>query len=103
MLVLTAIVLDLVFAAVAFGVRTVVQVRRTGDPGWRLGRPHSGAEAGARLLLFAAAALLAIAAWLAARADAGWHPVAAVGVVLAVASVAFVAVAQLQMGSSWRI
>jgi hypothetical protein len=37
---LLALVLDLAFLISAFGIRTVVQLRRTGDSGWRLGGAH---------------------------------------------------------------
>jgi protein-S-isoprenylcysteine O-methyltransferase Ste14 len=96
-----ALVLDLAFLLLAFGGRTLVQWRRTGDAGWRLGRPHSRAEGVARGLLVGACALLgAGVAW-------GWEAepraTAAAGIAAAVAGIAIVVVAQLQMGASWRI
>jgi protein-S-isoprenylcysteine O-methyltransferase Ste14 len=99
---LTALVLDIVFVAVAFGLRTLVQVRRTGDPGWRLGRPHSVAEGVSRALLVGAAMLLLVAAVTVGHRR--WPgTVGATGVAVAIASIALVALAQLQMGASWRI
>jgi protein-S-isoprenylcysteine O-methyltransferase Ste14 len=91
---------DLIFLAVAFGARTLVQRRRTGDSGWRLGRPHSSGEAVARGLMVAAG-LLGVA--LVAPGGPAPRVVFEVGALLAVFSVGFVAVAQIQMGASWRI
>lgn len=99
-MVLAAAVLDVVFLLVAFGWRTVVQRRRTGDSGWRLGRPHSAVEAGARLLMVGAGVALGVSL---ALADPGPIPAGTVGAVLAGGAIAFVGVAQLQMGASWRI
>ena len=95
------VLLDVLFLAVAFGVRTLVHRRRTGDSGWRLGRPHSPAEAAARGLLVGAGLLLGIAV-VATRPPAA-PVVFGVGAIVALLSVAYVAVAQLQMGASWRI
>lgn len=100
-MVLVAVVLDLLFVAVAFGVRTWVQRRRTGDSGWRLGKPHSAAEGLARVLLVGSGLLLVAAL---VTADGPMPPVVSVGaVVVAVASIVVVALAQLQMDDSWRI
>jgi protein-S-isoprenylcysteine O-methyltransferase Ste14 len=97
-----ALVLDVLFLGLAFGLRTAMQVRRTGDAGWRLGRPHSPAELAARLLLFGAAVLLLLGLL---RADRGRLPGVASwgGVAMSVAAIALVTVAQLHMGASWRI
>jgi len=95
------IAVDLIFLAVAFGARTLVQRRRTGDSGWRLGRPSGPAEAAARALLVGAGVLLGVG--LVASDGPASSAVFAVGALLAVLSVGFVAVAQLQMGASWRI
>jgi len=100
-MVLVAFVLDLVFIVVAFGARTWVQRRRTGDMGWRLGRPHSAAEAGARALLVGSA--LAIVASLVTTEESPSAVVASLSVAGATASIVLVAVAQLQMAESWRI
>lgn len=99
-MILIATIADIVFLLVAFGVRTLVQVRRTGDAGWRLGRPQSAAEAVARLSIVAGVVTLGVAL---ATADPGTGPIAVFGVALAASSIALVTVAQLQMGSSWRI
>lgn len=91
--------LDLLFLAAAFGARTVLQWRRTGDTGWRLGRPHSPAELAARLLLVIGGALLGVSL----RSEPTPGTLGALGVTIAVAAIGLVVVAQLQMGSSWRI
>lgn len=96
------LILDVVFLILAFGLRTVVQWRRTGDGGWRLGRPHSVAEALARLAI-AAGAILAFAGLAFDQTAAVGAPVGVLGVAVAVAGVALTTVAQLGMGSSWRI
>lgn len=100
-MVLVALVLDLMFVVVAFGARTWVQRRRTGDSGWRLGRPHSAAEALARILLFGSALSIVVA--LATAEESPPAAVASLSVALAIASIVLVAVAQLQMAESWRI
>ena len=96
-----ALVLDLVFVTVAFGARTWVQRRRTGDSGWRLGRPHSAAEALARVLLIGS--VLAIVVALVSEAEAPPTVIAILSAGVAVGSIVLVAVAQLQMAESWRI
>jgi protein-S-isoprenylcysteine O-methyltransferase Ste14 len=96
-----ALWLDLVFVVVAFAVRTWVQRRRTGDWGWRLGRPDSAAEGLARVLLLGSA--VAIVAALVTAETSSPAAVAGVSVAIAIASVALVGVAQLQMAESWRI
>ena len=100
-MVLVTLVLDLVFVVAAFGARTWVQRRRTGDTGWRLGRPHSAAEAVARILLFGSAT--AIVAALVTAEESPSAVVASLSVAGATASIVLVAVAQLQMAESWRI
>lgn len=99
------LVLDLVFLVVAFGVRTLVQLRATDDSGWRLGRPHSRGEAAARAFLFGAFVCFVASIVFGFRDGSertlgivqGW------GVVLVIAAIALVFTAQLQMGESWRI
>lgn len=105
-----ALVLYVLWAVVAFGARTVIQVRRTGDSGFRAsgGRPGS-TEWWARVLFVAALAtgLAAPVATLAGlveplpRLDA--TALGIVGAVLAVAGIAGTLWAQLAMGDSWRI
>jgi protein-S-isoprenylcysteine O-methyltransferase Ste14 len=96
-----ALVLDLAFVLTGFVGRSLLQWRRTGDFGWRLGRPHSPAELGARVLLVGAGVLLGVSV------VTGWGqgatPTAAPGIVLAGLGMLVVAVAQVQMGASWRI
>ena len=83
------------------GARTLVQRHRTGDTGWRLGRPHSAAEGVARVLLVAGGAMLGISLLVPGEpAGPAWF---SVGALVSVLSVVFVSLAQLQMGSSWRI
>lgn len=104
-----AIGLYVVYLLVAFVIRTVIQVRRTGDSGFRglSGRPGS-AEWWAGVL-FAVALVVGVAAPIAGAfgLDAvSWldYPVVNIaGVVLAVAGIALTLAAQLRMGSEWRI
>ncbi|HEX5763546.1 MAG TPA: isoprenylcysteine carboxylmethyltransferase family protein [Solirubrobacterales bacterium] len=94
----------------AFGVRTVLQVRRTGSTGFR----GVGPEAGALERLAAALFVAALAAGAAAPALALLdlvEPIAAldglvahaIGVALAVAGIFATFVAQMAMGDAWRI
>ena len=102
-----ALVLYLVWFLLAFGIRTLIAVRRTGDTGWR------GLSAPAFSLEWCAGALftLALCVGLAAPiADVlGLRPVlyeAAVnwaGVALTTVGVLLTLAAQLSMGDSWRI
>jgi len=105
-----ALALYAVWLALAFGVRVVVQVRRTGSTGVRgLDRDAAPLEwlAGA---LFVASLLTAAAAPLLALLGAS-EPVGALdgvvahatGVALAAAGIVGTFVAQLAMGDSWRI
>lgn len=102
-----AIVIEIVFFALAFGVRSVIQYRRTGSTGLRIPGPDaSSAErvgsAGfvVALVLIVAAPVTALAGWDTLEVP-GW--VQAVGVVLAVAGSGATVWAQLDMGDSWRI
>lgn len=104
-----AMALYVVYLLVAFVVRTVIQLRRTGDTGFRglSGRPGTAEWwAGA---LFAVALIVGVAAPVAGAfgLDAiGWldHPVLnTTGVGLAVVGIASTLAAQLRMGSEWRI
>jgi protein-S-isoprenylcysteine O-methyltransferase Ste14 len=96
-----AAVLDVIFLAAAFGVRTVIQRRRTGDFGWRLGRPHSVAEGVARGLMLVSLFALGIALVTTDAQPPRW--LAVVAVVIAAIAIVLVAAAQLRMGESWRI
>jgi protein-S-isoprenylcysteine O-methyltransferase Ste14 len=105
-MVFIALVLDLVFILVAFGARTILQRHRTGDSGWRLGRPHSPGELAARVLLVGAAVLLALSVLTTIPGRAGTTTGTApsvLGAVAALAGIALAWIAQLQMGASWRI
>ena len=103
-----ALVLYVVWFLLAFGVRTVVQVRRTGDSGLR-GLSESGPlEVGAGLG-FVVALLIGLAAPIADlagldRIDALDHTAIGVfGAVMASVGVLLTLLAQLSMGDSWRI
>ncbi len=103
-----ALALYVVFAVVAFGWRTWIQWRRTGDSGLRL-HAKAGSVQWWSKLAFIAALAAGFAAPIAGLA--GLEPIdaldtAAVGVVgveFAVAGIAATVAAQWQMGASWRI
>ena len=105
-----ALVLEVVFLVVAFGLRTAMQLRRTGSSGWR-GFSRSGSGAGdVGGVLFAVALVLALVAPIADLA--GWvEPIDGLdgtlghgaGLVLTVLGGAGTVLAQLAMGDSWRI
>src|SRR5262249_32770136 len=90
-MVLLVLALDVLFLAVASGVRTLVQRRRTGDSGWRLGRPHSAPEAVARVLMVGGGVLAGVAVL---ASNAAGPTVFAIGATVAVVSIGFVALAQ---------
>lgn len=106
------------FALVAFGWRTLIQIRRHGDAGWRI-RPGGGAVAVIAHASFVTSLVLSLAAPLAALAlgephrPAGFAALsgtgpaavgaAAGGVVLMVCGAALAIAAQMDMGASWRI
>lgn len=97
-----------VFAVTAFGWRTWVQWRRTGDTGLRLHTEPGTIQWWAKLA-FIAALIAGVAAPVAGLAgvdpidvlDAA--PLRFAGVVLAVSGIALTVAAQWQMGASWRI
>ncbi len=104
----TALALYVVYLALAFGARTVIQLRRTGSTGFHGlgGRPGSaewfaGVGFAAALLAGFVAPILAIAGVL--------EPVGALerlqvpGLVLAVLGIIATLYAQIAMGTSWRI
>ncbi len=103
-----ALVLYAVFAVVAFGWRTWVQWRRTGDTGLRLAAAPGTVQWWAKLA-FVAALGAGVAAPIAGLA--GLDPIELldhdslriVGTATAVLGIAATAAAQLQMGTSWRI
>lgn len=104
---LAALALYLVWFALAFGVRTVLALRRTGDSGWRgvSGEPFTLEWFAG--ILFGAALVAGIAS--PAAALAGLDPLidsmmwSAVGSVIAGVGILLTLGAQLAMGDSWRI
>lgn len=106
----TAIVLYGIYLALAFGLRTLIQLRRTGSTGFHgLGGKPGSAEwlAGVG---FAVALILGVAAPVLALQDIA-EPIGAldgsaahaVGLVLAIGGIAGTLYAQIAMGTSWRI
>lgn len=103
-----AIILQMLFLGLAFVVRTVVQLRRTGSTGFRaLSKSHSGPERAAVLLLTAGGAMSIAGALVAgslpdvALLEHGAVTVA--GAALALAALGLIVWAQFAMGASWRI
>ena len=104
-----ALVLYLVWFVLAFGVRTLIHLRRTGDSGFKGlgGRP--GSLEWCAGVSFAVALLVGVAAPVASLAgldpvgplDARW--LGWLGATVATVGVVATLVAQLSMGSSWRI
>jgi protein-S-isoprenylcysteine O-methyltransferase Ste14 len=103
------LVLALAFAIVGFGVRSAVQIRRTGDAGWRMGRTQSPA---ARIshLSFGLSPFVLVLGLVLDLVDSGlagqWTVptwVQWAGLAMAVAGLVLTVVAQLDLGSSWRI
>jgi protein-S-isoprenylcysteine O-methyltransferase Ste14 len=112
-----AITLWSLFALVAFGWRTYVQVRRHGDAGWRM-RPGGGPVAVVAHVSFVVALVLSVAAPVAALAEGEAHMPRGVAVLSGGAAGGIAAVlgglsmalgsllavrAQVDMGASWRI
>jgi len=105
-----ALLLYLVYFALAFGLRTLIQVRRTGSTGFvgLRGRPGSAEWWGG--VLFAAALVLGLAAPVLDLLEVV-DPITALdggvghalGLALAIAGTALTLYAQLAMGTSWRI
>ncbi|MFC9971012.1 methyltransferase family protein [Spirillospora sp. NPDC127200] len=106
---IAALVIYIVWAALAFGVRTFVQWRRTGDTGFRgSGLARGTVQWWARVLftgalVIGAAGPVAALVGLPAVAVLAHAAVQASGLVLAVAGVAATLAAQTSMGSSWRV
>ncbi len=104
-----ALVLYGIWFALTIGLRTVIQLRRTGDTGFKGlgGRP--GSVEWIAGVGFTVALLVGVAGPVAALAgldplgvlDAGWIPWA--GLVVAGLGVVLTLLAQLSMGDSWRI
>lgn len=104
-----AIGLYLLFLVVAFGARTVIQLRRTGDAGLRLDAGPVGSALWWAKLGFLAAIVLCAAAPVAGIAGVKPLPLLDLtvlrwaGLALALLGIAATAAAQLAMGDSWRI
>ncbi|GAA3970524.1 isoprenylcysteine carboxylmethyltransferase family protein [Actinomadura viridis] len=105
----TALALYLIWLALAFGLRSLLQRRRTGDAGFRGGGLRPGTLQWWARLLFAGA--LAVGAAGPVAGLAGLPPLAVLdrpavqvtGTVLALLGLAATLAAQWSMGSSWRI
>jgi len=104
-----ALGLEILFFAIAFGVRSYVQWRRTGSTGFIRPRPGAPAIELVASSLFVLAIVLLAAGPIAdlvgaARFDAlDTAPVAIAGFVIAAAGIALTLGAQMSMGDSWRI
>jgi len=105
-----ALVLYLVYLALAFGLRTLIQLRHTGSSGFHGlgGRPGSaewiaGVGFAVALLLGAAAPLLALLGAVEPIAALDTSAAHLAGAVLAVAGIGATLYAQIAMGASWRI
>jgi protein-S-isoprenylcysteine O-methyltransferase Ste14 len=102
-----ALLLYLVYLALAFGLRTWLQWRRTGDHGFRFGGFAASGPERAGAVLFVLALALGIAGpvlELAGGLDAALVLRApGLGVLLALAGIAGTLHAQLGMGDSWRV
>ncbi|NRQ51754.1 isoprenylcysteine carboxylmethyltransferase family protein [Aeromicrobium sp. YC3-14] len=104
-----ALVLFVIYAAVAFGWRSVLQRRVTGDFGFRgvTGRPGSVEWCGGALfviaILTAVAAPIADLAGLAPIDALVVGPVQSVGVTLTILGIGATFDAQITMGASWRV
>ncbi|HMJ77610.1 MAG TPA: isoprenylcysteine carboxylmethyltransferase family protein [Iamia sp.] len=99
-----ALALLVLFGAVGFGWRTVVQLRRHGDTGWRFTR--TGIDRIVAPALAVAFVLLGVGPVVALVGEApttGGPVGAVVGAVLALGAGVLTVVAQVQMGASWRI
>ncbi len=102
-----ALIVYAVWFAMAFGLRTFIQWRRTGSSGFKGigGRPGSLEWIAGVLftvaLVVGVAGPLADLAGLAPLTDAAWLP--GMGLVVAVLGVGLTLAAQISMGDSWRI
>jgi protein-S-isoprenylcysteine O-methyltransferase Ste14 len=107
MLAVGVLVFELLFLVVAFGARTWVQWRRTGDTGWRIRGAGEGRERAARVLLALGLVLAPIAPVVDLRGWRRWGPdllgARIAGVGLMVGGALLTVVAQFVMGQSWRI
>ena len=105
-----ALVLYVVYLLLAFGLRTFLQVRRTGSTGFKGigGRPGSaewlaGVGFALALVLGFSAPVLALLDVVEPVGALDGHVLHVLGTVLAVAGIAGTLYAQIAMGTSWRI
>jgi protein-S-isoprenylcysteine O-methyltransferase Ste14 len=104
-----ALALYLVWALLAFGMRTWVQLRRTGDTGFRGVRGDPGSVEWWAGALFVLALLIGVAAPVVGILDVepldGFDSTAVhvAGVVATVVGIVLTLIAQLSMGDSWRV
>jgi len=104
-----ALALYLVWALLAFGVRTWIQLRRTGDTGFRGLRGDPGSVEWWAGALFVLALLIGVAAPVIGLLDVqpldGFDSAAVQvgGVVVTVVGIVLTLLAQLAMGDSWRV
>ena len=105
-----ALVLYAVYLLLAFGLRTLIQLRRTGSTGFHGlgGRPGSaewiaGIGFTLALLLGAAAPVLALLGWVEPIRSLDTSVAHVFGTILALLGIAATLYAQLAMGTSWRI
>jgi len=104
-----ALALLAVYGLLAFGVRMVVHVRRTGSTGWEGLRGASGLERTGGVLLVSAVVLCVVGPAL--QLAGVLKPLAALegpvanilGIVLACAGIAMTVLAQFAMGDAWRV
>jgi protein-S-isoprenylcysteine O-methyltransferase Ste14 len=108
-MVIAALVIYLVWALLAFGLRSLLQWRRTGDTGWRGTGLRPGTLQWWARILFTGALLIGAAGPIADLAGlpligAVEHPTVRVtGMVVALLGVLATVTAQTSMGASWRI
>lgn len=107
---IAALALYALYFALAFGLRTVLQLRRTGSSGFSgiSGRPGSAEWIGGvafvvAMMLGVAAPLLQLAGAVAPVAPLDDGLLRFAGIALSVGGIAATLVAQLAMGTSWRI
>jgi len=107
---IVALIIYAVYLGIAFGLRTAIQLRRTGSTGFHGlgGRPGSaewiaGVGFAVALVLGVAAPLLALLGVVEPIAALDVTPVHVAGIVLALAGIAATFYAQVAMGTSWRI
>ena len=105
-----ALILYVVYLLLAFGLRTLLQVRRTGSTGFKGvgGRPGSaewlaGVGFAVALVLGFSAPVLALLDVLEPIEALNGHGAHAAGTILALAGIAATLYAQVAMGQSWRI